>query len=142
MTSVYIPDQLRERVAREGRYRCGYCLSAEQIVGLSMEIDHLIPRVLGGSTVEENLWLACPACNAFKGQRISARDPESGQQVRLFNPRKQSWEEHFVWMDSGSRVVGRTAVGRATIQALRLNRPLLVEARRRWVKAGWHPPKD
>lgn len=142
MTSVYIPDKLRKRVARQARYRCGYCLSSEQIVGLSMEIDHLIPQVLGGPTLEENLWLACSACNAFKGHHISARDPETGQQVRLFNPRKQGWDEHFVWMDAGSRIVGRTAVGRATVRALRLNRPLLVEARRRWVMAGWHPPKD
>ncbi len=142
MTSAYIPDKLRERVARQARYRCGYCLSSERIVGLSMEIDHLIPQVLGGLTLEENLWLACSACNAFKGQRISARDPESGQRVRLFNPRKQSWKEHFGWMDSGSRIIGRTAVGRATIKALRLNRPLLVEARRRWAEAGWHPPQD
>jgi len=142
MTSVYIPDKLRERVAQQARHRCGYCLSSEQIVGLSMEIDHLIPQALGGPTLEENLWLACSACNAFKGHRISARDPESGQQVRLFNPRKQSWDEHFAWMESGSRIVGRTAVGRATAKALRLNRPLLIEARRCWVKAGWHPPLD
>ena len=97
MTSAYIPNKLRERVAQQARYRCGYCLSSEQVVGLSMEIDHLIPQALGGPTLEENLWLACPACNAFKGHRISGRDPESGQQVRLFNPRKQSWDEHFVW---------------------------------------------
>jgi HNH endonuclease len=142
MTAAHIPKKLRERIAEQARYRCGYCLSAEQVVGIPMEVDHLIPQALGGPTIEENLWLACPACNAFKGHRISARDPESGQLLRLFNPREQSWDEHFLWVDSGSRIIGKTAVGRATAKALRLNRPLLVEARRSWVKAGWHPPED
>jgi hypothetical protein len=142
MTSGYISTKLRDRVAEQARYRCEYCLSSERVVGLSMEIDHLIPMALGGSTVEDNLWLACSACNAFKGHRISALDPETGQTVRLFNPRKQSWEEHFLWVESGCRIVGRTAVGRATTKALHLNRPVLVRARQFWIKAGWHPPKD
>lgn len=142
MTSAYIPKQLRERVAEQARHRCGYCLISEDVVGISMEVDHLMPQALGGLTAEENLWLACPACNGFKGHRISARDPETGQLVRLFNPREQIWKEHFLWVESGCRIVGRTAVGRATIQALRLNRPLLVKARRGWVRAGWHPPDD
>jgi len=142
MTSAYIPKALRERVSLQARHRCGYCLSSEQVVGLAIVIDHLTPQVLGGPTSEENLWLACSACNAFKGHRIAARDSESGQMVRLFNPREQSWNEHFLWTESGSRIAGRTAVGRATAKALRLNRPLLVMARRAWVKAGWHPPAD
>jgi 5-methylcytosine-specific restriction endonuclease McrA len=75
MTSPYISPKLRERVAEQARYRCGYCQSAEKIIGLPMEMDHLIPQVLGGPTVEENLWLACSACNAFKGYRVSALDP-------------------------------------------------------------------
>jgi HNH endonuclease len=107
-----------------------------------MEIEHLIPQALGGSSEEENLWLACPACNAFKGYRIAAQDPASGQTVRLFNPREQRWEEHFLWTEGGTQIVGRTAAGRATTWALRLNRPLLVQARRTWVEAGWHPPVD
>jgi HNH endonuclease len=142
MTPAYIPKALRARLAEQARYRCGYCLSAEQIVGLAMEVDHLIPQILGGLTVEENLWLACSACNAFKGCRISALDPESSQMVRLFNPREQSWEEHFRWVESGAQIAGRTAVGRATTKALRLNRPLLVRARRSWMRVGWHPPED
>src|SRR6185295_4441969 len=111
MTSSYIPKKLRQIVAEQARFRCGYCLSAEKVVGFAMEIEHLVPQALGGPSREENLWLACPACNAFKGQRISARDPLSGLTVRLFNPREQRWEEHFLWIDSGARIAGRTAIG-------------------------------
>ncbi len=109
---------------------------------MSMGIDHLVPEALGGPTVEANLWLACGACNSFKGHRIKAPDPESGRIVRIFNPRDQDWDQHFLWVDSGARIAGRTAIGRATVEALRLNRPPLVKARRAWVEAGWHPPKD
>ena len=63
MSSAYIPKELRRRVFRQARHRCGYCLSSEDVMGLSMEIDHLIPQALGGPTVEQNLWLACSACS-------------------------------------------------------------------------------
>ncbi|HEY3227585.1 MAG TPA: hypothetical protein VGJ87_00105 [Roseiflexaceae bacterium] len=59
----------------------------------------------------------------------------------LFNPRAQRWDEHFAWSDDGTQILGLTAIGRATIVALQLNRPLLVSARRRWVLVGWHPPQ-
>lgn len=52
MTSSYIPKKLRGRVAAQARHRCGYCLSSEAIVGLAMEIEHLIPQILGGPTRE------------------------------------------------------------------------------------------
>ena len=39
-------------------------------------------------------------------------------------------------------MVGRTATGRATVEALQLNRDELVEARELWIAAGWHPPED
>lgn len=142
MAAIHVPKELRERVAAQARHRCGYCLSQENILGFPMEIDHLIPQALGGPTVEENLWLACSACNSFKGYRISARDPQSGQVARLFDPREQRWEDHFFWVDAGAQIEGKTTIGRATTAALYLNRPLLVHARRAWVKVGWHPPKD
>lgn len=140
MSSVYVPKELRELVARQARHRCGYCLTREEIVGTSMEIEHLFPHSLGGPTTEENLWLACSGCNLQKGTRIFAEDEETGESVPLYNPRYQVWDEHFAWVDGGIRVVGRTAVGRATIDALQLNRLTLVRARRLWVTVGWHPP--
>jgi hypothetical protein len=129
-------------VAAQARHRCGYCLTQELVVGQPMEIDHLFPRSLGGPTVEENLWLACSLCNDHKGDRLLAIDPVTGSKVRLFNPRRQDWRQHFAWAEGSTRVDGTTAIGRATVAALRLNRPGLVLARRLWVTAGWHPPQD
>jgi hypothetical protein len=142
MSRAYIPAALRERVTAQARRRCGYCLTSEAVIGSPLEIDHILPESLGGRTEEDNLWLACSLCNDHKGHRIAALDPLTGQQVRLFDPRHQSWAEHFAWSDAGDRIGGRTAVGRATVVALNLNRPSLVQARRLWVAVGWHPPQD
>lgn len=107
-----------------------------------MEMDHIIPESLGGPTARDNLWLACSMCNDHKGNRIAATDPITGEVVRLFDPRRQSWTDHFEWSLAGDTILGKTAIGRATIVAVRLNRVEIVEARRCWVIAGWHPPKD
>ena len=88
MSRSRIPQTLRQ-VAAQARHRCGYCLTAECVVGTPMELDHLIPEALRGVTAEENLWLACSPCNDAKGSRIAAQDPTTGEVVRLFNPRHQ-----------------------------------------------------
>jgi hypothetical protein len=121
--------------------RCGYCLSSERLTGISLTLDHIIPLAAGGKTEENNLWVACRPCNEFKGTQIHAKDPLTGEIVPLFNPRSHVWKEHFEWSFDGTLVIGRTAIGRATIIALQLNHDLIVYARRRWVKVGWHPPE-
>ena len=142
MSKTYIPKRLRLRVAEAARHRCGYGLTREVLVGAPMEVDHLVPEALGGQTEAENLWLACSLCNDPKGDRIAALDPDTGEIVRLFNPRGQIGGEHVAWPREGDRIVGRTSIGRATVVALNLNRPSLVSARRLWVLVGWHPPTD
>jgi hypothetical protein len=39
--------------------------------------------------------------------------------VALFNPRQQSWEEHFI--HRGDFIMGLTPTGRATVQVLDMN---------------------
>lgn len=58
------------------------------------------------------------------------------------DPRRQRWSKHFVWVDAATRIAGITAIGRATVLALNLNRPTLVRARGAWVRVGWHPPTE
>ena len=47
--------------------------------------------------------------------------------VRLFDPRRQSWNRHFVWV--GAVLAGRTQTGRATIAVLDINDHQRVELR-------------
>ena len=142
MSSSHIAKALREQLNREARQRCGYCLTSARVTGTPMEVDHIIHESLGGASTRENLWLACSMCNDHKGSRIAAPDAHTGEVVRLFDPRRQRWLDHFDWSADGSLIVGKTPIGRATVAALRMNRVELVEARRAWVLAGWHPPQD
>lgn len=112
MSQAYIHKALRERVAAQAGNRCGYCRTSSSLVGTSFEVDHIIPESLGGRTEEENLWLACSACNDHKSNRIAAADPTTGEIVRLFDPRRQSWSEHFAWNEVGDEIIGLTPTGR------------------------------
>jgi len=107
-----------------------------------MVVDHIIPLVAGGVSTIENLCLACYRCNEFKGARLASTDPLGGEMVPLFNPHSESWPDHFSWSEDGLQIVGRTATGRATVDALRLNSDRLVRARRLWQIVGVHPPLD
>ena len=140
MSKTTIAPALRQQVAERDNFSCAYCQSQEVVIGSQLTVDHIVPEVLGGGSELSNLCLACWACNLSKGQRIAAVDPETGDLVALFHPVKQVWAEHFVWQAEGSLLQGLSASGRATVRALKLNRPLLVQARKRWVRVGWHPP--
>jgi hypothetical protein len=86
---------------------------------LPFQIDHIVAEKHGGQTVPSNLALACPHSNRYKGPNIAGFDPNSRQLVRLFNPRTDLWTEHFEF--DGPRILGRTAIGRATVHVLAMN---------------------
>lgn len=139
--STYLSSEMRLRLLEADDHRCAYCRTTEKNSGQPMVVDHLIPVSLGGITEFENLCFSCRRCNEFKGGNIQAEDPLTGAYVSLFNPREQQWDEHFRWDSTGIHLVGLTAVGRATIVALRMNNQVILSARRRWVSVGWHPPE-
>lgn len=142
MTGNAISADLRASIRLQAGNRCGYCLTRQEYLPWVLEIEHIVPRSKGGDNTEENLWLACHACNLFKSDQTHSHDPLTGRSVRLFNPRRQKWRRHFHWSEDGAFIIGRTACGRATVIALNLNNLIAVTVRRNWIKAGWHPPKD
>ena len=142
MSTARVGRRLRAQVLADAGGRRGYCRSSEEITGVPLEIEHLLPEALGGPARRSNLWAACRQCNALKSDRVEAYDPLTELLVPLFNPRDQVWVEHFGWVEGGARIVGQTPTGRATVAALSLNRPLVVRARQRWVAVGWHPPQE
>lgn len=116
---------------------CEYCQTGQVIIGQAMHVEHIDPQ---GSDDPENLCLSCPTCNLSKAMVTAAVDPLTGTIVPLFHPRRQRWEEHFLWIDQGQRVEGLTPTGRATVTWLRMNQDRVVVARALWVRAGCHPP--
>ena len=137
---AHISDALRQEITERAHGLCEYCQTA-QIIVVTMEIDHIEPQVAGGETHSDNLCLVCRGCNSFKQDFQTGLDPDTEQNVTLFNPRTQQWEQHFQWSDTGITLIGLTATGRATIQRLRMNREGILTSRRLWVQAGWHPPR-
>jgi hypothetical protein len=135
-----ISREIRERVRQQAGNRCGYCHAPQFLVLGPLEIDHLLPTAAGGFDEEENLWLACSVCNSHKSQRINAFDPQSGELVPLFNPRRDSWEAHFIWTTDGNSLIGLSAIGRATIAALQINADDQLKLRSIWVEGNRFPP--
>jgi hypothetical protein len=115
---------------------CEYCQTCEINIGQAMHVEHIDPK---GSDHPDNLCLSCPNCNLSKASATVVLDLDTGQQVPLFDPRQQKWEEHFEWAENYSQIRGLTPVGRATVTRLKMNRPRIVLARQRWVQAGFHP---
>jgi hypothetical protein len=138
----YIPVARRRKIERDAGFRYGYCRTDQRISSAQMHIEHLFPVAKGGSSDEDNLWLACARCNTCKGDKTHTIDPLTNEEVPLFNPRKQVSVDHFTWSEDGTQIIGLTPIGRATVVTLRLDDPAVVLSRRLWGSAGWHPPKD
>jgi hypothetical protein len=121
---------------------CEYCRSQERFAMQSFSIEHIIPRSQGGPTRLSNAAFACQGCNNHKYAKIKGKDPKTGKSVSLFHPRKQRWRAHFAWSEDKTLIVGLTPTGRATVEALQLNRAGLVNLRRVLAAAGEHPPPE
>lgn len=135
-----LSESIRNQVRERANFICEYCQTAEMLSGLKCTTDHIIPQSRGGSDDLENLCAACTFCNSHKYTKTEGSDPETGQTVKLFNPRLQEWYKHFQWSDDCTMIMGLTACSRVTIDALQLNDSLRVMARSIWVQTGRHPP--
>ena len=107
--------------------RCEYCLLRQEHCDLTHHVEHIVARQHGGTDDASNLALACHRCNLSKGPNLTAIDPITREVVPLFHPRSSEWVEHFIL--EGERIVGITAVGRATVQLLTMNDARRLELR-------------
>ena len=130
--------ELERQVRRRAGDRCEYCRMPQAFQGTRHQIDHIIAQQHEGPTTLENLALACFPCNNHKGPNLTGIDPEGGRIVRLFHPRRDRWGRHFSWR--GAELIGRTAIGRATIRVLAINHPDPVAVREALIAEGVFPP--
>lgn len=124
-------------VSARARHVCEYCHAPEAVFNLPFEVEHITPQSAGGESVSENLALSCRSCNLYKSDFVSAVDPQTNAEVRLFNPRLNNWQEHFAMNDETGEIEGLTATGRATIARLRINSQAQILARRQWLRLGF-----
>lgn len=110
----------RRAVLERAGNRREYCrLHQDQSPLATHHVEHVIPRKHGGTDELENLALACIDCNLYKGSNVAGFDPETGALTELFHPRRHTWTDHFEWR--GAVIIGRTAIGRTTVDVLNLN---------------------
>jgi hypothetical protein len=132
MTGEVLRQFVRDRAGK----RCEYCRLPDWRPPVEpFHLEHIVARQHGGQTVPENLAWACHRCNRHKGTNLSAVDPDTGQVVPLFHPRRNSWQEHFIV--DGIRLRGLTGTGRATTWVLKMNAERRLERRAELVRRGW-----
>jgi hypothetical protein len=133
-------SQQKNAVAVRAGFCCEYCWSQLRFSPDPFSVEHIIPRVAGGTDELDNLALSCQGCNGFKHVSTVAVDPGTGREVLLFNPRQHHWGEHFAWSDDYAHILGLTPIGRATVEKLQLNREGVVALRCVLFALGQHPP--
>lgn len=121
MSGTYIGAVLRREVVRRAGEICEYCLIHQDDAFLGCAVDHVISTKHGGRTELGNLALSCATCNRRKGSDVASIDPGTGEFVRLFNPRRDAWSEHFRLSADVLSIHPRTKVGAVTVRLLGLN---------------------
>ena len=130
-------DPKRQQIAERARFLCEYCHYPEDASLISHQIDHVIPKQHGGGDELDNLAFACALCNRTKGPNLASLDPNTKEVALLYNPRTQTWAEHFRL--EAERIIGLTPTGRATTNLLRLNDAARLLERRLLLQRGLYP---
>ena len=131
-------NALTRLVWQRAKHRCEYCQLPQEYDDRPFEIDHIISRKHHGPSVASNIALSCFRCNSFKGSDISGRDRLTRKLTPLFHPRRHKWSRHFQW--EGPYLVGRTPIGRVTVEVLHVNDPFRVELRGELMAENLFPP--
>jgi hypothetical protein len=130
---------VRALVWERAKGRCEYCrLHQDDSDFLTFHVEHVVSRQHRGKDNIENLCLACGECNWAKGPNLSGM--LKGKIVPLFHPRRQAWKDHFRWQ--GARLIGKTPIGKVTVQVLNINDPRRVILRRNLINEGRFPPDE
>ena len=112
-----ISPALRRRVRERARSYCEYCRSFMDYTGHEFTVDHIIPESQGGTSDFDNPCFCCFWCNNYKRAQTVSR-PAYWPRRPSLQSTKRNWENHFRWSGTSTRVIGRTAMGRATVIAL------------------------
>lgn len=127
----------REYVWQRANGRCEYCQMRQEFDVRPFQLDHIRAQKHRGVAAVTNFALSCLPCNACKGPNAAGFDPQTNRLHRLYNPRLDHWDDHFVWR--GAVLRGKTAIGRTTIDVLRINAADRVAHRQLLIDAGLFP---
>ena len=127
----------RALVRRRAGERCEYCLAPQSEDKATFHVEHIVARQHRGDDDPANLALSCVHCNLRKGPNLAGIDTEDGALVPLFNPRRNTWGDHFALR--APLIVGLTPTGRATVDVLAMNDEFQRELRADLIARGVYP---
>ena len=140
MSKKRVTAQQKRVVIERANGCCEYCYSQLCFTNHSFSIEHIIPKSQGGESDLDNLALSCQSCNNHKYTKTESVDPLSRRMIPLYHPRQHQWGDHFAWNDDCTLIIGLTPTGRATVEAVCLNKSGLINLRRILYAIGNHPP--
>ncbi len=141
MSRKALSEKIKQAVHERADGFCEYCQSRDDLATRRFVIEHIYPVAKGGTNDLENLALSCPGCNGYKYNKTEGVDLITGEAAPIFNPRTQSWLDHFIWNHDFTLIVGLTPTGRITIPILKMNRPRLIKRRAIYQLLELHPPE-
>lgn len=127
-------SRIRSAVRERARQRCEYCHLPDRCSVMPFQLDHVRAQKHAGADSLRNYAWSCLSCNSHKGPNPAGYDPITDTLQRLFNPRADEWDDHFEW--DGALLIGLSAIGRTTIEVLRINHPDQVRHRAMLLKLG------
>ena len=140
MAGTYFSKKDREFIQKRAKYRCEYCLLLEKYMDCVNE--HIIAKSCGGTDDLDNIANGCIRCNGFKYNKIEGFDEVSNKVARLYHPRTNVWDEHFKWDENYIQIIGITAIGRVTVNTLKMNHQKSKNLRKLMRISFEHPPVD
>src|SRR5579862_559678 len=72
-----IDSKTRALILHTAHGRCGMCGRTIEKHGITLVVDHKIPREWGGKTEPENLWAICEECNQGKKNLFASVDSDA-----------------------------------------------------------------
>jgi len=87
----------RHNIFARDKYTCQYC--GERPHRSELNLDHVIPRTLGGRTTWENVVCSCVECNRRKG----GRTPAQARLRLLSRPMRPRWSPMMHHIGAGTR---------------------------------------
>jgi len=135
-----ITSAQRRAVIQRAGGCCEYCRVEKTDETSPFHIDHIVPIKHHGADDVDNLCFSCYQCNAYKGPNMAAADPLTGKAEFLFDPRRQTWDDHFQ-INADATLSGKTPEGRVTVAVLKMNDESRVEYRLFAIRHGEYPCK-
>ena len=135
----HIQKSIKKQVLQTSKGLCEYCQSQEAFSFTSYLVEHITTSSIDQKDIIENLVFSCQGCSNTRNENTKSTDPVTGKIINIYNPRVDVWSDNFCWSEDFTNLVGLTAIGRATIEKLKLNRETLKEYRSVLISINKHP---